>query len=185
MLDPSILCRLLRYEPDTGRIFWRARDVGLFADIGMPCTQRQCDGWNSKYAERETGLCRNGAGYRYFALDRGRAAVHRVAIAISTGVWPKDHVDHIDGDPSNNRLANLRPATRHQNLRNQKPQTGTTSRFKGVYFHKRSGKWLAQVQSGDLKKYLGISTQPRKMRPWHMTQRPSAFLASSRAPTLR
>lgn len=157
MLDPALLSRVVRYEPDTGCFFWRPRSIDLFAELGTHMTHHQSVMWNAKHADRETGISKTALGYRYFQLNGKNISAHRAAIAISTLAWPENHVDHIDGNPSNNRLSNLRGATRHQNLRNQKKRTGvTTSQFKGVYFHKRARKWVAQAQAYDSKKYLGL-----------------------------
>lgn len=65
-------------------------------------------------------------------------------------------IDHKDGDGLNNRRSsNLRFATRTQNLQNSRKQKDTTSRFKGVSFYKRTGKWRARVQKAGTTAYLG------------------------------
>jgi hypothetical protein len=55
-------------------------------------------------------------------------------------------VDHINGDGLDNRRSNLRLVTRSQNTQNRKPYPNSTSRFKGVSFNKRLGKYEAQIQ---------------------------------------
>lgn len=62
---------------------------------------------------------------------------HRLVYAIVTGDWPKLEIDHIDGDPSNNNIANLRDVTATVNMHNR--------RAKGYYFHKLSGKYQCQT----------------------------------------
>jgi hypothetical protein len=54
-------------------------------------------------------------------------------------------IDHIDGNPYNNRFNNLRLATRHQNGCNQKKHSNNTSGFKGVCWHKVIKKWQAYI----------------------------------------
>lgn len=61
-------------------------------------------------------------------------------------------VDHRDGDGLNNRRKNLRLATHAENGYNSKKRVGTTSKYKGVSFHPRAGKWRVQVKG----KYLGL-----------------------------
>jgi hypothetical protein len=68
--------------------------------------------------------------------------------------WPK--TDHIDHDGLNNQRSNLRPATTAQNNHNQRPQRNTSSRFKGVTWHKRIGKWQAAIKVADKNRHLGV-----------------------------
>jgi hypothetical protein len=71
--------------------------------------------------------------------------LHRFVMGLPNGN-PLD-VDHRDGNRLDNRKHNLRPATRSQNGANRKPNSGRkTSRFKGVSWYKRDGKWAADIQ---------------------------------------
>jgi hypothetical protein len=65
-------------------------------------------------------------------------------------------VDHIDHDGLNNQRYNLRPATQVQNGGNQRPPTGKTSAYKGVYRHRASGKWRAGI--GVNRKHIHLGT---------------------------
>ena len=64
-------------------------------------------------------------------------------------------VDHIDGNPLNNRPENLRLATIMQNSYNSKLYTSNTSGYKGVSFDRETGKWLAQIRIDGRNKKLG------------------------------
>lgn len=66
------------------------------------------------------------------------------------------HVDHIDGDPLNNRRENLRIVTHAQNRQNTSKQSNNTSGFKGVMRDKRSGKWIARIRVFGRTKHLGL-----------------------------
>lgn len=66
--------------------------------------------------------------------------------------WPM--CDHVNGDGLDNRRANLRPATRSQNMANRRKGSGA-SRFKGVYIH-APGRWKAQIRIGGKHTYLGL-----------------------------
>ena len=57
----------------------------------------------------------------------------------------KQVVDHISGDGLDNQRENLRACTHQQNLWNRKPNTLGTSPYKGVYFAKYCGRWMAQI----------------------------------------
>jgi len=63
-------------------------------------------------------------------------------------------VDHIDGNGSNNRRANLRLCTKAQNLYNSKPRA-SRSQYKGVRYDKRTQKWIAEITYLGKKHYLG------------------------------
>lgn len=64
--------------------------------------------------------------------------------------------DHIDGDKLNNLRENLRSATRSQNNMNASKTKDTTSKYKGVFFDRRSGKWRAEIKINGKAKYIGL-----------------------------
>jgi len=63
-------------------------------------------------------------------------------------------VDHINHDGLDNRLKNLRPATRSQNQQNQRPIRGM-SPYKGVSWNSGHHKWMAQISINSHQIYLG------------------------------
>jgi hypothetical protein len=67
-----------------------------------------------------------------------------------TGSWPTNHIDHIDGDPTNNAWINLRDVTRSQNLRNQHR---TRRPDCGVY--KQKNRWIVMVREDGKLKFHG------------------------------
>jgi hypothetical protein len=89
---------LLKYNPDTGVITWAttSRHVNAGDVAGYVCPR----------------------GYRYISVGGKKQSAHRLAWFLSYGVWPEDQVDHINGDKTDNRLVNLRSATKAQNNRN-------------------------------------------------------------------
>ncbi len=69
-----------------------------------------------------------------------------------------EHIDHIDGNPLNNRVENLRLASHKQNLRNQQVQRRPkSSRYKGVLWDKSIRMWRATIKVDGKKVYLGCS----------------------------
>ncbi len=62
-------------------------------------------------------------------------------------------VDHINGDGLDNRRSNLRVVTHRQNLQNR--HVKKTSKYPGVYWHKRDRKWCSQIYVNGEKKHLG------------------------------
>lgn len=64
-------------------------------------------------------------------------------------------VDHRDGNGLNNRRANLRVATRAENMRNQRLSAANTSGYKGVVWSKAAGKWQAQIKFNKRTRVIG------------------------------
>lgn len=123
----------LRYEPKTGKLFWRE------------CPTRRPQ-WNGRYAGREAFTAKNDGLYFVGNLGNGALRAHRVIWAMVTGAWPVDEIDHIDHDRSNNRIENLREVTRTENGRNtSKPKTNTSG-VVGVTWNGVTGMWQAQIE---------------------------------------
>ena len=67
----------------------------------------------------------------------------------------KPLVDHIDGNKLNNKLSNLRWATRNENMHNQKISKSNTTGFKGVTYYKPTKKFAAKIKIDNKTYYLG------------------------------
>jgi len=79
---------------------------------------------------------------------------HRLIFMMHYGYLPK-LLDHIDGNPTNNRIENLREATVAQNMMNSKMALNNTSGTKGVEWNKRLKKWTVRIQIDGKRKYFG------------------------------
>lgn len=78
--------------------------------------------------------------------------IHRIIYFLETGNQP-DMIDHIDRNPLNNHISNLREATHQQNIFNSSPISGAASKYKGVY--KKGKKWGASIARGEEKYRIG------------------------------
>ncbi len=91
---------------------------------------------------------------------RPRVLMHRLVWERSNGDIPAgfeiDHKEHGMFGGLDNRRANLRLASRADQNRNSRKQLGTVSRFRGVSWHKKASKWVAQIHIHDYPKYLGL-----------------------------
>ncbi len=84
-------------------------------------------------------------------------AMHRLILQAKKG----DLVDHISGDTLDNRRENIRICTPGQNCYNASAQSGTSSRYKGVSFHKLHQKWYACITKDGKKMPIGLfDTEP-------------------------
>jgi hypothetical protein len=146
---PTALRLLLRYEPETGKLFWRPRSRAWFSD------QRTFSVWNVRRAGREALTAPHCRGYRQGVVLTARVATHRVIWAIVHGSWPSKHIDHINGDRSDNRLVNLREVTSAENSKNMKLFATNTSGHSGVSLTARGKKWRARINVGGQEKHLG------------------------------
>lgn len=152
---PEQLRQLLRYEPETGKLFWREQTTPEYFQDGGKSARHSMNAWNSKYAGKEAFTATTKSGHlRGRIAGRGLLA-HRVIWAMHVGTWDFALVDHRDLDPANNRLKNLREATKRQNGTNRLPKAGSSSRFLGVGWYKAAKKWKAAISVDNKSIYLG------------------------------
>lgn len=144
--SPSDVAAVIRYDPDTGKLFWKKRSANMFPSRPHRTPDGAANIWNAKYAGKEA-LTGNGArGLKQGTLLGYPAKAHRVAWAVHHGEWP-DEIDHIDGDPANNKVENLRSVPHLENGKNQKLYISNKSGVSGVAWYKPNGKWLARIGS--------------------------------------
>lgn len=85
----------------------------------------------------------NGLGYLTISIDQRRYVVHRLAWLYVHGSFPAAFLDHINGERDDNRIVNLREATRSQNNANRPPGKNCNSGQRGVYWHPVKKLWMA------------------------------------------
>lgn len=88
--------------------------------------------------------------------------MHRVILERMIGrpLDKNEIVDHKDNNPLNNTRANLRLADKSKNSQNCKKRANNTSGYKGVWFDKRGGKWVAEIRHKGRKQHLGVFVTP-------------------------
>lgn len=149
--SPELLRKLLRYEPETGKLFWRERPLEMFK-----CVRDQRK-WNNRFSGLEGITSISRKGYKTGTIVGVTLRAHRLIWAMQTDAWPEDEIDHIDRDRSNNRWVNLRAATRTQNGGNLASKPNSSSSYLGVssFFGSPTKKWRAQVMHKGKRYYLG------------------------------
>lgn len=93
--------------------------------------------------------------YRAVSFRGARELAHRLAWLYYYGEWPADDIDHINGNRDDNRISNLRLASRSQNNVNSVVPKNNTSGHKGAYYDKRRGHWVAEIWVYKRKIWLG------------------------------
>ena len=153
-LTAEIARELLTYNPNTGKLFWKERPLKYFNN---PIHTKR---WNTKYANKETftALVYRKSGHPA-RLD-GRLfnktySAHRIAWLMYYGEWPKNQIDHINQDPTDNRIENLRDITNSENSKNRTLQKNNKVNFNGVFFDKQTSRYRAQIKVDGVKKCLG------------------------------
>jgi hypothetical protein len=85
--------------------------------------------------------------------------VHRIIYEMHHGPIPEDRdIDHINRFRDDNRIGNLRLATRSENRCNHRGHRHNTSGYTGVSWYKAGNKWSAYIKRPLGKKHLGYFT---------------------------
>jgi hypothetical protein len=137
---------IMDYDPITGILRWR------FREDRNACWNRRYGGKEIRNKDKKGYLCaRVTADGREFNFYN-----HVIAYAFMTGEWPSSEteIDHINGVAYDNRWANLRAASTHQNRMNNN-LARSRSGFKGVYIVKRTKKLMAGITVNKKYKNLG------------------------------
>ncbi len=131
----KLLKTLLHYDPLTGQ-FTRLVDAG----------------------GRRAGTIAGGphkAGYWDIRIKEKHYLAHRLAWLYMTGKWPKEEIDHINGDRGDTRFANLREASSTQNKINSAVRCDNAQGVRGIWYRKDTGKWSGQCTVNKKRFHIG------------------------------
>jgi len=145
--DRDYLLKRLRYEADTGKLFWLPKAVSEFFN---PLAAKT---WNARFAGQEALNTANGRGYMWGRLDYNRYAAHRVIWKMMTDEEPIE-VDHINGIRSDNRFVNLRSVSASENRKNMRLSRYNKSGVSGVAETKDG--WTAKININGNPIWLGL-----------------------------
>jgi HNH endonuclease len=138
VLTARRLRQLLAYDASTGIFRWRSRpDKGQF---------------NSCFAGKIAGTTQS-MGYTQVCIWGKKYLASRLAWLFVHNKWPAHDVDHVNGMPWDNRLENLRSASKSENRANSRRPKNSSSGRKGVYLYRR--KWHATIAKDYKQYYLG------------------------------
>lgn len=145
----ALLLGILRYDAETGLLFWRERTPEMFSE-GQISAASKCNRWNARHAGKPAFLTVR-SGYLMSHVNGKPCLAHRVIWKMVTGEEP-DQIDHIDGRRTHNVFENLRNVACVDNRRNVAMGRRNKSGHLGVIWRKREKKWYAYgVVSGGQK----------------------------------
>lgn len=171
MLTQEKLKEVLDYNPISGEFFWR--DYQLPSRKARRKTGRACIG-------SRAGHNRKRDGYLELRYDGTLYLGHRLAWLYVHGEWPSGELDHINGNPADNRIKNLRPATRSQQNGNTRRRRNNKTGFKGVC--KYRDRYSAYIKIPKQKsKYLGSFASPQEAHQAYIAAAREVFGEFARA----
>lgn len=135
-LTQKRLKELLDYNPETGDFTWKI-DRGRTAKKG------------------DTAGYTDPDGYKQIRIGKTLYQSHRLAWFYTYGYFSENDTDHINRNPSDNRIVNLREVSHQCNLRNQGNPKNNKSGVKGVCWKASDKKWVAQITVMNKNKNLG------------------------------
>ena len=138
-VSQETLCSLFRYEPETGKLFWRERPISMFPD------KRTRILWNAKLAGKEAFTSRT-LGYPQGKIFGKTHYAHRVIWTMIHGD-AKGHIDHINGIRIDNRLSNLRLVDQKDNCRNSALRSDNASGHPGISRIPSTGMWRVRIKN--------------------------------------
>lgn len=147
-LTQEYLKSCLHYDEETGVFTWLKRPLEHFKNA------HGCNAWNARYPGAIAGSTESN-NYLTIGINGKSYMAHRLAWLYVHGVPPKDQIDHINGDRSDNRIANLREANNFENRRNSKVRKDSKSGFKGVFWRAKKQKWMACIGYNYSQVHLG------------------------------
>jgi len=148
-MNVAYLRECFAYDEDQGRLIWCIRPKSHFKGGA---------GWhnfNDQFAGHLAGSP-NKNGRIIVKLNGQSYRAARLIWALHVGHMDFPYIDHIDGNPANDRLFNLRPATPTQNAQNRSLVSGNSSGVCGVTWHKPSKKWWARITLNGKTRSLGL-----------------------------
>lgn len=150
-ITQSQLHEMLNYDPQTGVFTWRTHP--------------------SKKVRIRVGDVASSvstAGYAVIKIFGKPYLAHRLAFLYMRGEWPKNQIDHIDGNRLNNRIENLRDVTAFVNMQNQRRALANNSC--GVLGVTRVGnRFQARIKTNRIKVHLGTFATPEEAHYAYLT----------------
>jgi hypothetical protein len=149
-MDQDTLRSLVHYDPESGIFTWLPR---------KPLNKHHNKIWNNRFAGKQITRM-DGYGYIQCSVTvngkKYRHKIHRLAWLYVYGVMPVLEIDHINQVRTDNRITNLRLATKQENQYNvTNPRKHNVSGIKGSKWCPRDGNYMARITVDGKEVYLG------------------------------
>jgi len=135
MVSREYISTLLRYDPETGDLYWRVTK-------------------SAKAVAGQKAGSVNQHGHVNLQIDKKMYAAHQIVFLLHHGYIPKE-IDHINRVKTDNRIENLRPCTSTQNKGNVGLLRTNKTGIRGVSINGKTGKYHAQIKINGKQTYLG------------------------------
>jgi hypothetical protein len=133
MITNNQLKELLNYNQHTGIFTWKVQNKRTRVDSIAGCY----DNYN----------------YIIIRIDGKNYKAHRLSWLYIYNEWPKGKIDHINGNPADNRITNLREVTVRENSQNRKEHRN--GKLVGCHYNKKINKWISRIQLNKKRIHLG------------------------------
>lgn len=165
LLTAEKVKKLMHYDPNTGDFTW------------------MCDPRMGRKRKGTIAGVTGNLGYRHIKIEQMKYMAHRLAWLVTYGSWPVFDIDHINGCRADNRIENLREATRSDNCANRRLESFGVSGFKGVHWNKKLEKWQVGIKRGEFRKHLGLFANLDEAKAAYVRGAEELFGSFSRKPT--
>ncbi len=132
-LTVSFIQSILDYDASDGTFKWKYR-------------QDASKAWNTRWPGKNAGFARKD-GYVLIRINNKRYLAHRLAWFLHHGTWPNLFLDHINKNPNDNRIENLRECTTAENGWNRNAQSNASTGFKNVNVDRNRNKYQVKVSA--------------------------------------
>lgn len=145
------LRELLSYDPATGELRWSIRRGNVRAG--------------------SLAGSLDSHGYLRVSIDGRFYKAHRLVWMHVHGAWPAGEIDHINMVKTDNRIANLRDATRSENQKNTLLYRRNSSGYRGVCWSKQKNRWQAMISENGRLRHLGYFDCPESASAAYLAAR--------------
>lgn len=157
-LTQEIVRELLDYNPDTGELFWKFRDIKWFEETAKKNSPAQNQKiWNTKNSGNLTFTKVDNKGYNRGSLLGKTYAAHRIIWLWYYGelLTPEVDIDHKNHRRTDNRILNLGKVSRQQNLKNRSISSKNSTGFHGIWWDKDRNKYQVKICHSYKQIFLG------------------------------